>query len=380
MRLAAIIPKYAVSIHDPCCYPLGFGYVIASLIDAGHKVDVFNLNLFGLPDFNDIAKYDAVLTHGFDESIRDIAEIGQLCHRSGVKSIIGGGMATYEPELISKLYSTVIMGEGEKTVHRALHEAGILQGELTDLSKLKRPAYEAIGIEEYHKRHDHRYMGVMSSRGCPHTCTFCRNLCKFRCSPLDNFFAEIDEYQAKWKIEHLVIYDNTLNISRGRFNRIMDGMKGRGLSWSACLRADNITEQDVIKAKDAGMNLCLVGIESLRDEKLKAFNKGVTVAQVDQLLTWLEKYHIPYVGGVFLGTGDDTIDDVKTDMALIKNSKHKLQPNTLAPFYDIAEKRSACLSEEQHEMLTEFCQNYQLDNGVKFGTGTRKSAVVGLNC
>lgn len=380
MKLACIIPKYAVSIHDPCCYPLGFGYVIASLLDAGHKVDVFNLNLYSGFDKSEITKYDAVLTHGFDESINDIAEIGHLCRNMGIKSIIGGGMASCEPQLISKLYSTVIMGEGEKTVHRGLQEVGILHGELAELSKLSRPAYEAIGIDEYHRQHDHRYMGAMTSRGCPHNCTFCRNLCKFRCSPLEKFFAEVDEYQAKWDIEHLVIYDNTLNVTRSRLNNIVDGLKGRGLSWSACLRADKVEESDVIKMKDSGCNLVLVGIESLRQEKLDQFNKQVTVEQVDRLLTWLTKHEIAYTGGVFLGTGTDTLEDVAEDMRLIKESKHRLQPNTLAYFPDIAERRSSYLTDEQHNQLADFCNNYQSGNGATFGKGTRKSAVVGLNC
>ena len=380
MRLAAIIPKYAVSIHDPCCYPLGFGYVIASLLDAGHAVDVFNLNLFDPPSHADLPKYDAVLTHGFDESIYDIAEIGQLCRLMGVKSIIGGGMATYEPELISKLYTSVIAGEAEKTVHMALHETGIMQGELADLKTISRPAYEAIGIDEYHRQHDHRYMGIMSSRGCPHNCTFCRNLCQFRCAPLDRFFAEVDEYQAKWKIEHLVIYDNTLNVSRGRLNRIIEGLKGRGISWSACLRADNIEESDVARMKDAGCNLVLVGIESLRQEKLDQYNKQVTVEQVDRTLTWLEKHRIAYTGGVFLGTGTDTMQDVETDLQLIRSSNHRLQPNTLTHFYDIAERRSPYLTEAQHRDIADICENWQQSNGAKFGRGTRKSAVVGLNC
>ena len=380
MKLAAIIPKYSVSIHDPCCYPLGFGYVLASLIQAGHKVDVFNLNLYGKPDLNELPKYDAVLTHGFDESCLDLLEIGQTCRLMGIKTIIGGGMATYEPGTVSKLYSTTIMGEGEKTVHRALYEAGIVQGELANLAELPRPAYESMGIDEYHRRHDFRYMGIMSSRGCPHKCTFCRNLCKFRCRPLDPFFAEIDEYQAKWKIEHLVIYDNTLNVSRGRLNRIIDGMQGRGLSWSACLRADNIEESDVAKMKSAGCNLVLVGIESLRQSKLDEFNKQVTVDQVDRLLTWCEKHGIAYTGGVFLATGNDTMQDVAEDMWLIKNSKHRLQPNTLTHFPDIAERRSPYITDHQHQEIDQICQNWQTQNGATFGTGQRRSAVVGLNC
>ena len=377
--LLVIIPKYAAPIDDPCCYPLGLAYIVSEL-ERYFKVEVCNKNLgHSIPD---LSKYEAVLTHGFPEVADQIFEVAELAKQAGIPSILGGGMATYYSNTMIKYFSSVICGEGESCFPEAIFKSGVYYGIPKDLKTSHRPSYEAIGLKEYHQKHSWRYMGVLTSRGCPYSCTFCSNICQFRTRSMNDVSDEIDEYQRDYKIEHLVVYDNTLNISRGYFNRFVDQMKGRGLSWSACLRSDNITEADVIKAKNAGLNYALVGVESLRQEKLDSFNKKLNVQDTYNLLEWLTKHKVKFVGGVFLGTGEDTMDDVVNDIRLMKASGFNLAPNTFTAFPGTLECKSSNLTDIEHKNLEILCGDFRINNSVTFGTGFKKqhSAVVGLSC
>jgi radical SAM superfamily enzyme YgiQ (UPF0313 family) len=159
-------------------------------------------------------------------------------------------------------------------------------------------------------------------------------------------------------------------------------MKGRRSSWSACLRPDNIEEEDVIRAKNAGLDYALVGVESLRQEKLDSFNKRLRVEDTYKLLDVLTKHKIKFVGGVFLGTGDDTMEDVVGDIRLMKQSGFNLAPNTFTAFPGTLECKSNNLTDIEHRNLEILCGDFRLKNSVTFGTGFNKqySAVVGLSC
>jgi len=52
MNIVMILPKYSVSIHDPCCFPLGILYITAVLKRNGHNVKYlnFNINEYGSKD------------------------------------------------------------------------------------------------------------------------------------------------------------------------------------------------------------------------------------------------------------------------------------------------------------------------------------------
>jgi len=379
LKVLAVIPEYAAPVDDPCCYPLGFAYIIAE-VKKQFTVDVCNLNLgHTLPDFKN---YDAVMTHGFPESARQIYRVAELAKQAGIRSVLGGGMATYYPRIMQNAFNSVIVGEGESEAVRAILADGIYYGKPIDLKTVHRPDYEAIGIDEYHQKHGWRYMGILGSRGCPHACTFCANICSFRVRPIADIAAELDDYQRQYRLEHLVVYDNTLNVSRGRLRRFTEMMHGRGLSWSACLRTDNIEEEDVVRARDAGLNYALIGIESLRQEKLDAFNKKAKVEDTYKLLGWLDKHRVKFVGGVFLATDDDTMDDVVTDIRLMRDSGYNLAPNTLTEFPGTLAKRSPHFTPAEHKNIADLCGDFRIEKAATFGRGfqRRQSAVVGMVC
>jgi anaerobic magnesium-protoporphyrin IX monomethyl ester cyclase len=309
MKIALIQHKYAVPIDDPCIYPLGFMYISAVLKQNGHDVTVFNENLYQFPEIP-YREYDAVLMTGFEEFLPKIKVEAALCKDYGVKTILGGALAAYKPQEMLEYVDVVIVGEGEQVINQALHSLGEIRGTKPNLDTLPLPDYDGFGIDEYHARHEYRYMGVLASRGCPHNCKFCAQTCCFQFRNLDGVFEEIDLYNSKYDVDVIIFNDNTLNLRKDRFLDICEGMEKRGILWSAAIRCDNFDEEMAMAAKKAGAIYFVVGVESFSQKRLDAMNKHLKVSDIYNTLTLLNKYNIDYHGNILMGLPGDTPETI----------------------------------------------------------------------
>lgn len=316
MKLALVSFKYGVDINDPCIFPLGFMYISACLKELGHQVVVINENLSGAGTARtvDYSLYNAVLMTGFEEHKPHIIETATVCRRLGVKTILGGALATYCPDEMLKYVDTVVLGEGEPVMRQALKEKGKIYGCKPDLSTLPLPDYEGYGIQEYNRIHAQRYMGVLTSRGCPFHCRFCAHICAYQERSLESVSAEIGCYQDRYGVETIVFNDNTLNVRKRRFLEICEMMQGRGLRWSAAIRCDQFDEETARAAKDSGACYFVVGVESFRQEKLDAMNKRLQREQIIRTLDLLHDHQIDYHGNVMFGLPGETTLDVLDEL------------------------------------------------------------------
>lgn len=304
-------------------------YMSSAIKGLGHNVTVFNNNLWQY-DVSALLKFDVVCLTGFDEFKSENESIIELCRNNGVHTVIGGAMATF-----GKISAdATVIGEGELAIADALHSKGIFQNPV-DVNLITWPDYFGFGIEEYHRRHDTRYMGVLTSRGCPHNCTFCAHTCRYSCRRLEAVFYEIECYHKLFKLDVLVVNDNTLNPSKGRFRNFCTGMKKFKLAWSAALRLDNLDEDLVKLAKDSGLYYAVVGVESFQQNKLDMMNKKITVEQIESGLELLEKHNINYHGNVLFGFDGETDADVQIEYEDMKRRKSRIFPTLLQSFSGI---------------------------------------------
>ncbi len=336
MNLALILPKYGVSIHDACYAPLGVLYVSAMAKKLGHEVDFFNLNLY---EFKGIAfkNYDAVLFTGGEEFVEFNKAMSEQARAQGVKTVLGGALATFKPQEMSAIFDSVVVGEGEGALADALAGTGIFQGKQLPWSEIPWPDYSGFGIDEYHKRHSVRYMGVMTSRGCPFRCSFCVQTCAYRERPLADVFAEIDHYREKYAITSLVVCDNTLNVKKPRFMEFCDDMESRGLKWSAAIRTDRFDEQMAVAAKKSGCDYFVVGVESFVQRRLDMMGKKTFVADNVRTLDLLHKHGIKYHGNLLLGFEGETVIDIMAEF-MAAPKKYNVFPSLLQPFVGIKAK------------------------------------------
>ncbi|MBV5327113.1 MAG: radical SAM protein [Chlorobium sp.] len=295
-------------------------YVSALLKQVYDDVKVLNYNLFDYDLSEELKGATDIFFTGFEEFEKPIKEAATIAKTAGVKTHLGGAIATYIPSIMNGYIDYIYTGEF---------------CELMPIDKNPWPDYEGFGINEYHRRHNTRYMGVLTSRGCPHKCTFCNSICKYRCRSISAVEQEVDYYLSKYKTEMIVFNDNTLNASKGRFRRICEMMNGKGVAWSAALRLDNIDESLVKRAKDSGLVYAVVGVESFQQEKLDKMNKQITVKTMENSLELLEKYQIKYHGNIIMGFDGETEQQIADEFEDLKKRPWNVFPVYLQKFIGV---------------------------------------------
>lgn len=351
--------KYGVSLDDPCCYPLGFMSISAMVRKLGHAVKVFNLNLHDFTDEEITSGCDVVLMSGYDEFRANIIRVAAVCKRKGIRTVLGGGLATFCTEEMCKHVDSIVVGEGEGAIEKALAIDGVHYGDIVDIESVT-PDYEGFGIAEYHARHKRRYMGVLASRGCPFRCVFCSHSVKYRERSLDAVFAEVDSYRQKYGIDYLVVNDNTLNVRKDRFMDFSHRMQRRGMEWSAAIRTDVFDEEMARAGKDAGLSYLVVGVESFDQSRLDKMNKRTTVEKTRRTLDLLHKYRIGYHGNVLLGF-DQTEEDIIREVETIPR-EYNVYPVLMQPFCGV--RATPSITGDRRHVLSSAFREFATDSGM----------------
>jgi radical SAM superfamily enzyme YgiQ (UPF0313 family) len=339
---------------------MGVLYISAMAKKLGHEVDFFNLNLWENQEVP-LENYDAIMLTGGDEFFGFNKVAADQARLLGVKTVLGGAMASFKSQEMSRIFDSVVVGEGEGALEAALAGKGIFRADPLPLSEIPWPDYEGFGIDDYHKRHSVRYMAVMASRGCPFRCSFCVQTCAYRERPLIDVFAEIDHYREKYKIEMLVVCDNTLNVKKPRFMEFCDGMASRDLKWSAAIRTDRFDEQMAVAAKKSGASYFVVGIESFVQRRLDMMGKKTFVADNVRTLNLLHKHGIKYHGNLLLGFEGETVGDVMAEFVSMPKG-YNLFPALLQPFLGIKAKPG--VFGKDREVLSQSFREYAESRGM----------------
>jgi len=346
MKICLVLNKFGVDMNDPCCYSLGFMYVSTFLKSQGHEIKVLNYNLFDYEFKKEIKDYDSVWFTGSEEFLPQIKSMALQCKELGITTYAGGLMATFKSEKLYGIVDSIFSGEIEQGLH---------------IDKIGLPDYESFYISDYHKIHPIKYMGILTSRGCPFSCTFCSHVGKYRERNLNLVEEEIDVYLNKYKIELLVFNDNTLNIKKTRFLNLCAIMKTKHIAWSAAIRADNFDEEMAVAAKSSGCQYFVVGVESFNQERLNQMNKKLKVAELYNTLDLLHKYKISYHGNIILGLKTDTLETIKTELKNIPNG-YNVFPVLLQHFSGVKEKSS--LNPQTRKFLNAEFTNYAKQNSM----------------
>ncbi|HUT53822.1 MAG TPA: cobalamin-dependent protein [bacterium] len=117
---------------------------------------------------------------------------------------------------------------------------------IRDLDRLPFPAHDLLNPESYFRvglpmGYDFvspRNLPVMTSRGCPCSCTFCSsaNLWgrHYRTRSSANVLAELDWLQDRFQVKEIKFQDDNLTVDRKRARELFNGMadRGRHLMWN----------------------------------------------------------------------------------------------------------------------------------------------------
>ncbi len=305
--------------YDIKIVPIGLYYIGATLMKAGHRVEI--LNWYGakgkssemaqkfadfLPDIIGISILHANRWGGID-----IARIAKEVNPD-TKIIFGGVGATFLWRHLLEHFQEIdiiVLGEGEKTF---LQLVDVIKEEAWHrLDKIPGIAFRKGGRSFKNKSADliddidslpdpseyFRFEHITSSRGCPWNCTFCGSprfwKRKVRFHSPEYFVGQMERLRRRG-VKFFYVSDDTFTLKKDRVIRICQLIleKRLDVSWVAISRVNYIDEEILYWMRRAGCIQISYGVESGSERIRKVFNKGITRKQIIRAFHTTQRFGI----------------------------------------------------------------------------------------
>jgi radical SAM superfamily enzyme YgiQ (UPF0313 family) len=188
--------------------------LLAALVPDHHHVTLLDENVEDL-DFDRIGRADLVCVTGMSIQGRRLVEILEEVKARGCMTVVGGPMATVEPEVCEDLADVIFIGEADETWpqflrewERGCHKSRYEQPQKTDVTKLPLPRIDLLKLDRY------MFGSLQISRGCPFTCEFCDIIVTLgrrpRLKTSEQVIAELDAFRRAGMKIVFVVDDNLI--------------------------------------------------------------------------------------------------------------------------------------------------------------------------
>ena len=188
--------------------------LLAALVPDHHEVTLIDENVEDI-DFDRLARADLVCLTGMSIQGRRLIEILEKVKSRGVMVVVGGPMATVEPEALEGLADVIFVGEADETWPQFLrdweqgrHQSRYEQQEKTDVTRLPLPRINLLKADRY------MFGSLQISRGCPFTCEFCDIIVTFgrrpRLKTSKQVLAELESFERAGLKIVFVVDDNLI--------------------------------------------------------------------------------------------------------------------------------------------------------------------------
>jgi len=349
MNIVLLNPR--LSTWSPNVYvPLGLAYVATALEEANHNVQILDFNVRKVRHSEFEEKIGNAGIVGITGIITEYHEIVKLAHavraiNNGAKIVLGGALATSLPERIlqASQADAVVIGEGERTIVELVsaiernQKLGSIRGiafrengnvivtepviPISDIDTISFPARHLLEMRLYptnqfetfglRLKRKNRSTVLISSRGCPYSCTFCFKGMwgnKWRGRSPENLIEEMELLDREYGMNGFLFYDDTFNVDKNRVFKFCQLLKERELdvAWYCNTRANLLTREMLNAMHDAGCIGVAFGIESGNQEVLNSIKKGLTLDQVRQAVKWTKEAGINVVGYFIFGLLGET--------------------------------------------------------------------------
>lgn len=215
---------------------------------------------------------------------------------------------------------------------------------IQNVDSLPLPAWDLLPkLSRYYGSSAQRYRvfpvaSVITSRGCPHQCTFCDRSVfgtTFRGHSAEYVMAMIRTLRDQHGIRSLVFNDDLFVANTKRLTQICEAMVRESIrmSWSCDGRVDRL-DADLLKLmKRAGCWQLAVGIESGDDTVLRRLNKGFTVHEARAAVHKMKSVGMSVKGFFVMGTPGETEQSLEQTLRLIKELPlDEIQITLFTPF------------------------------------------------
>jgi anaerobic magnesium-protoporphyrin IX monomethyl ester cyclase len=354
MRIRMIEPEPPdMNIYSMIQLPrLGLPIIGATLKAAGHDVKIYNSNISPI-DWNDVNAADLVGISTTTSTATEGYRFADDCRERGIPVIIGGSHVTFMADEALEHADFVARGEGGEQLMlelvAALESGGPFddikglsfnrdgqtvhnetRGQCTVLDELPFPDLSLIqGYENI------KTMPIMTSWGCPFHCNFCSVTAmfgrKYRFRSAENIIAELKQRRPR----KIFFYDDNIAADKKRLKELCQRMLDEDIvvPWSAQMRTDVVRDPELLDLMHrSGCFRAYLGLESVNQATLDAFDKHQSVDDIVQAIRILHEHGIESHGMFVLGADTDTIQSVRETVKFaMKNHIDTIQLAALTP-------------------------------------------------
>jgi radical SAM superfamily enzyme YgiQ (UPF0313 family) len=361
MNVVLVYPRWNYPTFGQLQEPLGLLHLGAVLRARGDTVRFFDLAVDAIERLDE-ALADADLV-GLSSSTVLFERAGRVldrikAQRPDLPVVIGGPHATLRPEeAVLRGFDAAAIGEGEHTVvefARALergaplHEvAGLAakQGDRVafgpprefepDLDVFPDPDRTLVDYEKYFGD-GLEFVGMMSTRGCPYKCLFCKPMLdkmhghKIRKRSERRIAREMAGIAKTLGYKKFLFKDDTMVLGGVEyFVELERELAAAGLpdsGWVCQARVDQVSAPLIAQMKRCGLEAIAFGVESGSQKVLDFYRKGIAVEQTIRAFDLCREHGVGTLAFVMLGAPVETREDLESTVRLIE----RIRPNSLS--------------------------------------------------
>ena len=312
LRIAIVNPDFSVgffSFHHGfevlggetrCAVQTGALPTLAGLLDPRHDIHVFDEAVEPL-DFATLADFDVIGVTGMIVQRTRMLEILQALRGVRGKVVVGGPLATAEPERFEPLCDVLFIGEADETwpvfiedlAHGRETARRYQQAERTDMSRVPVPRFDLLDAKRYGS------VSIQFSRGCPFLCEFCDIIVMFgrrpRIKTVPQVIAELEVAHAAGFRECFLVDDNFIGnkaAAKELLRAIIEWQHGNGFAFRFMIEASvNLAEDQELLTLlvAAGVTQIFVGVETpnpaalLETRKTQNLRGGSLLERLDRI-------------------------------------------------------------------------------------------------
>lgn len=350
-----IYEKTKIVRMAPSTPPLGLATLGGSLLEAGHKVRIFDFNLsennlkkfeFVIKDFNPDFVGISFVTPLFGE-MKKIVNLTKQLNNDIV--LIGGGphCSSFPKKTLEESeLDVVVVGEGDFIIKDiangksyseirgiAYKKKGKIRMNkraepIENLDKLPFPAYHLYDFKKYKvPRTIARKFPVAwieTSRGCMYNCVYCNKNVFGRCFRTKSVKRVIEEMKRlkKMGFKEVHLTDDAFTTDMERAKKVCDLLirEKVNLDWALITgaRVNQVDYELLRKMKKAGCYMVSFGIESGNQQILNNIKKGITLKQVEQAVGWAKKAGLEVWGYLMIGLPGETEETMRDTIEFAK--------------------------------------------------------------
>ncbi|WP_417335301.1 B12-binding domain-containing radical SAM protein [Halobacteriovorax marinus] len=162
---------------------------------------------------------------------------------------------------------------------------------------------------------------ILTNFGCTYTCNYCpASSVEYRQRTTEEFEEELS-YLKSIGVSNLWIRDFTFGLDPKATNTILEIIKRYNISWFGLTRAERINDRFLIKLRESGCYLLMIGVDTVKDSSIGSLKRKQRTDVLRGNINKVAEYKILVLVHLILGIPGETIIDMVRSIHFCASTK-----------------------------------------------------------